>query len=407
MKFKKSICLSLVLTSSLFFVISCGPKSSGPKPSDIHEQVFTVDTHVDTSISRPNGFHITKLNKREEGGGQVDFPRMKQGGLDAICMAVFLSQGNRTEADFKASTLKAENDFAEILETIKAYPDMVELALTPEDAARIEKTGKRIIILSIENGYTMGIDLSHVKKYFDYGVRLSGLCHGKTNEICDSATDKPEHDGLSDMGRKVIAEMNRLGIVVDVSHISDAAFYDVIEASRVPIVASHSSVRALSDSPRNMTDDMLNKLKENGGVIQICLLSSYIKKVEQDPQREEKLKALREKFNAENLSAEDQAKMRAEGEAIEKQHPQRLATVADAMDHLDHVVKLIGIDHVGIGTDFDGGGGLEGCRDASEVGNITKELQKRGYTDEHIRKIWGGNFLRVMSQARDYANSLK
>jgi len=407
MKFIKTIHLSLALALSLFIIISCGPKASEEKTSGLHDQVFTVDTHVDTSVSRSNGFHISKLNKREEGGSQVDFPRMKQGGLDAICMAVFLSQGHRTEADFQASTLQAEKDFKEILDVIKAYPDMVELALTPEDAYRIEKTGKRILFLSIENGYTMGVDLSHVEKYYNYGVRLSGLCHGKTNEICDSTTDKPEHDGLSEQGKKVVTEMNRLGMIVDVSHISDKAFYDVIEASKVPIIASHSSVRALSDSPRNMTDDMLKKLKEKGGVIQICLLSGFIKKVDQDPLREEKLKALKEKYNAENLSAEDQAKSRAEREAVEKQYPEKLATVSDAVDHIDHVVKLIGIDHVGIGTDFDGGGGLDGCRDASEVRNITKELQKRGYTEDQIRKIWGGNFLRVMSQAQDYAKSLK
>ena len=386
----------------LFFVILLFV-TCGQNPAGVHEHVLTVDTHVDTPVSRPNGFHISKLNDRHQGGGQVDFPRMKIGGLDAICYAIFLSQGDRTPEDFKKSTVKAEKDFTDILDVVKAHPDLVELALTPDDAYRIEKTGKRILFLSIENGYTMGVDLSHVKKYYDYGLRLSGLSHGKTNEICDSSTDEPEHGGLSKMGERVVAEMNRLGIVVDVSHISDEAFYDVIDVSKVPIVASHSCARALSDVSRNITDDMLKKLAENDGVIQLCLLSSFIKKVDQDPKREEAMEALRKKYEGGSQSQEVQAKYWAERSEIDKMYPQKRATVADAVDHIDHIVNLIGIDHIGIGTDFDGGGGLEDCMDATEVGNVTIELVKRGYTEDQIRKIWGGNFMRVMRQVQDYA----
>jgi membrane dipeptidase len=372
-------------------------------PADIHERVLTIDTHVDTPVSRPNGFHISQLNDRNRGGGQVDFPRMKMGGLDAIFKAIFLSQGDRTQKDFQLSTEKAERDFSEILEMVKAHPDLVELALTPDDAYRIEKAGKRILFLSIENGYTMGVDLSHAKKYYDYGVRLSGLCHAETNEICDSCTDEPEHNGLSKMGERVIAEMNRLGIVVDVSHVSDDSYYDTIRVSKVPIVASHSCARALCESPRNMTDDMLEKLAENGGVIQLCLLSSFIKKVKQDPRREEALAALQKNYEGRDQSKEDQEKYYAERQVIDKEFPQKHATVADAVDHIDHIVKLIGIDHVGIGTDFDGGGGLEGCMDAAEVGSVTVELVKRGFTEEDIRKIWGGNLIRVMRQVQEYS----
>ena len=394
---KKSNVFLFHLVIMFFLMLSCGQK-----PVDIHEDVLTIDTHVDTPVSRENGFHITKLNDYNQGGGQVDFPRMQQGGLDAICFAVFLSQGNRTEEDFKKSTFKAENDFTKILDVVKTYPDKVELALTPEDAYRIEKTGKRILFLSIENGYTMGVDLNHVQKYYDYGVRLSGLCHGNNNEICDSATDQPIHNGLSEMGKKVVAEMNRLGIIVDVSHISDKAFYDVIETSKVPIVASHSSARTICEHPRNMTDDMLKRLADNGGVIQLCLLSNYIKKVDQDPQREEVLNELRKKYENRN-SDTDQQRYYSEQNEIDKKYPQKKATVADAVDHIDHIVNLIGIEHIGIGTDFDGGGGLEGCMDASEVRNITDELFKRGYTEEQIRQIWGGNYMRVMSEVQGYA----
>jgi len=398
MKMKRIIRLFLVASILMLLIGGCGQD-----PLEIHESVLTIDTHVDTPVSRPNGFHIAKLNDRLQGGGQVDFPRMKQGGLDAICYAIFLSQGGRTAEDFKRSTAKAEKDFADILEVVKNHPDQVELALTPDDAYRIEKTGKRILFLSIENGYTMGVDLTHVKKYYDYGLRLSGLCHGETNEICDSCTDESEHDGLSAMGEKVVAEMNRLGIVIDVSHISDDAFYDLIEASKLPIVASHSCARALCESPRNMTDDMLRKLADNGGVIQLCLLSSFIKKVDQDPMRIEALEALRKKYEGRRQTQEEQANYWAERSEINKEYPERLAAVADAVDHIDHMVNLIGIEHIGIGTDFDGGGGLEGCQDASEVGNVTAELLRRGYSKNDIRKIWGGNFMRVMSQVQDYA----
>ena len=390
----------LLLPTMIWLFSMCAPK-----PDELHERILTVDTHVDTPVSRSNGFDITKLNDRNQDGGQVDFPRMKKGGLDAICYAVFLSQGKRTPEDFKKSTLKAEKDFTDILEVIKTHPDMVELALTPDDAYRIEKTGKRIVFLSIENGYTMGVDSSLIKKYYDYGIRMSGLCHGENNEICDSCTDEPEHNGLSEKGKSVGAEMNRLGIIVDVSHVSDKTFDDVIQVSKVPFVASHSCARVLCESPRNMTDDMLKKLAKNGGVIQLCLLSSFIKDIDQDPKRDEAITKLREKYKNSSQSEEDQQKYRAERKKISKKYPQKRANVADAVDHIDHIVKLIGIDHIGIGTDFDGGGGLDGCMDASELGNITVELVKRGYTEEEIEKIWGGNFMRVMRKVQDFAKN--
>lgn len=392
-----------LMVAAVLFLVSCGPK-----PAEIHQQVFTVDTHVDTPVSRDNGFHISRLNDREKGGGQVDFPRMKQGGLDAICQAIFLRQGDRSPEAFQKSVERAEKDFKDILQVTKDHPDLVELALTPEDAYRIEKSGKRVLFISIENGYNMGLDLSLIQKYYDYGLRVSGLCHGKNNEICDSSTDEPEHGGLSEVGKKVVAEMNRLGIVLDMSHVSDDTFYDVIKVSKVPIVATHSCCRALCDTSRNMTDDMLKKLGENGGVIQICLLSFFVdKNIPQVPEREKLLKELEEKYKDWEKKPDDMRKYFAERRDVDKQYPPKLATIADAVDHIDHVVKLIGIDHVGIGSDFDGGGGLADLRDVSGMAKITEELVKRGYTREEIRKIWGGNFMRVMKQVQDHARALK
>lgn len=397
---KKYFLLPLVIIIVLFLV------SCGTNPAKIHQQVLTVDTHVDTPVARDNGFHITKLNDRKQGGGQVDFPRMKQGGLDAICQAIFLSQGDRSPEAFQKSLIDTEKDFQDILKVLKDHPDQVELALTPDDAYRIEKTGKRILFISIENGYNMGVDLSLVQKYYDYGLRMSGLCHGRNNEICDSSTDKPEHGGLSEVGKRVVAEMNRLGIVIDMSHVSDDTFYDVIKLSKVPIVASHSCARALCDTPRNITDDMLKKLGENGGVIQICLLSFFVdKNIPQVPERQKLLDELEEKYKDWEKNPEKGREYFTNRREIDKQYPPKMATIADAVDHIDHVVKLIGIDHVGIGSDFDGGGGLADLREASDMGKVTDELVKRGYSKEQIRKIWGGNFMRVMREAQAYAGS--
>ncbi|MDP2161778.1 MAG: membrane dipeptidase, partial [Flavobacterium sp.] len=250
----------------------------------------------------------------------------------------------------------------------------------------------------------LGGDLNNVEIFYNRGVRYITLCHTKNNDLCDSSTDTIEHNGVSEFGIKVVEEMNRLGMLIDVSHISDKAFYDVIEQSKTPVIASHSSSRAICNSPRNMTDDMLLKLSENGGVAQVCILSSYLKETPRNPKADSMLVALRQKYNNyESLSDELQKEAGREWRSINKLFPQELATVQDVVDNIDHIVKIAGIDHVGIGTDFDGGGGVEGCFDTSELPNITIELVRRGYTEEEIFKIWGGNFLRVMRENEVFA----
>lgn len=397
----------LMIFFLLFITGACNQETVDitEKAAEIHDRVMTVDTHVDSPhlLLNPE-YDIGKVNDPAEGGGQVDFPRMKQGGVDAVCFATFLSQGERTQKDFEESIVNAMASFQRIKDAVNSYPELAELAMTPDDAYRIEKQGKRAVFLTIENGFSLGLDNSLIEKYYDQGVRVSGLSHARNNEICDSANDTPEHNGLSEAGRKVVAEMNRLGIVIDVSHISDKAFYDVLEETRVPIVATHSSARALCDNPRNMSDDMLRALAENGGVIQLCLLSNYIKVVPQNPDRIKALDALEAKYSGRLESEEDRIAYQKERAEINRLHPVKQATVADAVDHIDHIVEVAGIDHIGIGSDFDGGGGLADCRDASEMGNITLELVKRGYTEEEIRKIWGSNFFRVMQQAQDFAD---
>ena len=233
------------------------------------------------------------------------------------------------------------------------------------------------------------------------GARYIGLSHTSNNQICDSSTDGggPEHNGLSDFGKEVVKEINRIGMLIDVSHISDDAFWDVLEISEHPVVATHSNARAVCDHPRNLTDEMIVALAERGGVVQITFLPSYVKTIEQKPEVLEARRAVREKYNNfRNLDDETMAEGWAAWQRINEEYPVKLPTVSDFVDHIDHVVELVGIDYVGIGSDFDGGGILEDCRDVSEMKNITRELLARGYSEEDIEKIWSGNFFRVFNE---------
>jgi membrane dipeptidase len=269
--------------------------------------------------------------------------------------------------------------------------------------------GKRAIYLGMENGFPIGTHLSRVKEFYNRGVRYITLCHSSNNEICDSSTDKngAKHNGLSKFGKKVVKEMNNLGMLVDVSHISDKSFYDVIKFSMVPVIASHSSVRGIAHHNRNMTDDMIKALAKNGGVIQICLLDSYIKDPDTTTVRYQKEKELRMVFETkfDKMTDEEKKAVRNEWRALGEKYPKKLPTVADCVDHIDYVKNLVGIDYVGIGSDFDGGGGVDGCADVSEFQNITKEMLKRGYTEEEIQKVWGGNFFRVFKEVERFRRS--
>ena len=333
-------------------------------PLVIHENTLTIDTHVDTPLYLymiDPDFDLGEHHDPYERGSKVYFPRMKEGGLDAVFFAVFVWQGERTPQGNEDAKGKALDMFNIIHENLERHSERAELALTAKDAYRIEKGDKRAVYIGMENGYPIGNDLSLIQTYYDLGVRYITLCWSVNNDICDSSTDPkgPEHGGLSNFGSNVVAEMNRLGIIVDVSHISDKAFYDVLDVTTAPVIASHSCARALCDHPRNLNDDMLRKLAERKGVIQVTLYPDYVK-------------------------------------TPNPNDPKRLPTVFDVVDHIDHIVEVAGIDHIGIGSDFDGGGGVEGCFDVSELPNITIELLNRGYSREGIRKIWGANFWRVL-----------
>ncbi len=368
------------------------------KADKLHMNMLTVDTHCDTPMRLTrNGFDLGVRNDK----GCVDFPRMKEGGLDAEFFAIFIGQGPRTPEAFAIEHQNTLATFDSILKSVERYPQMAGLALTPADASRLKAEGRIAAFIGIENGYPIGLDITKVKQYYDLGARYITLCHSANNDICDSSTDPagPEHQGLSAFGEEVVREMNRLGMMIDVSHISDQSFYDVLAITKSPVIASHSSCRALCESPRNLNDDMLLALKKNGGVIQICILSDYLKQPEPNPEFDEKVKELREKWKAMGELTEAQQEQRwSEFSALREKYT-KLATVADAVNHIQHVVDVIGVDYVGIGSDFDGGGGIDGCTDVSMMKNITKELIRRGYSNEDIAKIWGGNVMRVMTAA--------
>ncbi len=377
---------------------------------EIHEQILTIDTHVDTPLRFTNSeFDLSVWHDGKKDGSKLDFPRMKHGGLDAAFFAAFVGQGPRTTE----GNAKAKESIMRTIDSIKSKlnqnSSLAELAWSSDDAYKIKKKGKRAIYIGMENGYPVGNDISLIQYYYDLGVRYITLCHTKHNDICDSSLDpdSAENNGLSEFGKEVIKEMNRVGMIVDVSHVSDKAFYDVIELTKTPVIASHSSVRALCDNPRNLTDEMLKKLSENGGVIQICIFTDYIKTPEPNQVRDSVFKSFRERYeNFDSLTKEEREKARAERIELDKRFPRKLATVSDVVDHIDRVVKVAGIDHVGIGTDFDGGGGVDGCFDASELKNITIELLHRGYNKKEIEKIWGGNFIRVFREVEKYAFKL-
>jgi membrane dipeptidase len=430
--FKFWLKLSLVL--ALLVGVSCGgtePMESvaDVAPSEdeiveqargIHERVLTIDTHDDI----PFNFATEEVDPGVRGERQVDLPKMREGLLDVGYFVVFVGQTPRTPENYEKAKSDAMMKFDAIHRmTDEMYPDEIGFANTADEIESIHAAGKLVATIGIENGYVIGKDLSLVEKYHDLGARYMTLAHGGHNDIADSATpraDEPEseHDGLSEFGEEVVAEMNRVGMMVDVSHISKQAMLDAVVASRAPVVGSHSSMRAINDHPRNMDDEQLLALKDNGGVIQTVALGSFVKSA--SPERQDAIATLREEMGIEGRNV---GRSLAEQELSEDEYEARLseyetrlaqideqwppADVADFVDHIDHGVNLIGIDHIGISSDFDGGGGIVGWNDASETGNVTLELVRRGYSEEEIAKLWGGNLLRVLREAERSASEMQ
>ena len=331
--------------------------SSFAEAKRIHSRIITLDSHCDTPMFFSEGYTADMFSKRTD-KVLVDLPKMREGFLDASIMVAYLKQGERDAESLLAATAKANRILTQIEEMVAANCTAVDIAYTPSDIARLKNIGKKAIMLGIENGYAIGKDLSLLEHFAKRGIVYMTLCHNGDNDICDSARGNAEHGGLSPFGEKVVLEMNRLGIMVDMSHAAESSFYDALEVSKKPIVCSHSSARALCDHPRNLTDDQMKALAQKGGVAQVTMYNGFL---------------------------------RSDGKA----------TILDAVEHLNHMVNIMGIEHVGIGTDFDGDGGIPGMANASEVINFTRRLLQERYSEEQIQMIWGGNFLRVMEQIKN------
>jgi membrane dipeptidase len=397
----------------LAFAAACAVAQTPPtveeRARELHARILTVDTHCDTAMRllSPNWKVGDRHDPAERSSGKIDLPRMKEGGLDAEFFAAFVGQGPLTPEGYERAKTSALRAVEAVHKMTEEYASLIGLAVDPAGARRLKREGRLTAFIGMENGYPIGRDLSNIKIFHDRGVRYITLCHSSDNDICDSSTDRrdPEDKGLSAFGREVVAECNRLGIMVDISHASERSFYDVIAASRAPIIASHSSARAVCDHPRNLTDDQLRALAKNGGVVQICFLGSYVKAMPPVPEREAALKELEAKYG--NIREIRDEALRKEAmaarEAVNQKFPQARPDVRDLVDHIDHVRKVVGIDYVGIGTDFDGGGGIVGCDDVSGMIHVTEELIRRGYSDREIEKIWGGNFFRVFEKVLSLA----
>jgi membrane dipeptidase len=396
--------ISTLLATSVLFLSSCVVDYAGEQGIEeamkLHHELLTVDSHTDTPLRFfKMGTNLARRSDSRKGGGKLDFPRMKEGGLDAVFFAVFLGQRERTSEGNETAKNRALTLFDSIHAVVGRNSEMAEIALSSSDLKTIAKKGKSAVYIGIENAYPIGRDLSLVERYYNMGARYITLCHTANNDVCDSSTDKDgeEHGGLSKFGAEVIMEMNRLGIMIDVSHVSDKSFFDVIEISQAPVIASHSNSREVCKNPRNLTDDMLLKLADNDGVIQLCVLSDYVAETEPFPERDSAKLAVREKYGDWNgLGDSTRNLFAAEWYAIDDIFPPRLANVSQFCDHVDHIVDLTGIDHVGFGSDFDGGAGLDGCYDVTELPNVTLELLRRGYSKSDLQKFWSGNLMRVM-----------
>ncbi|MBW1295002.1 dipeptidase [Aquimarina litoralis] len=413
----------LVILVITFLLVSCKKSSETTnanadkdkeliqKALEIHSRVLTLDTHADTPLRMIQpGFDLSEKHDPKETGSKVDYPRMKEGGLDGIFFATFVAQDIRDDDGHGRAKNLCLQMIDSIITSTKRNADEVGLALNPDDAYSLEKQGKRAIYIGIENGYPVGNDISNVGLYFEKGVRYITLVHSANNDLADSATDPngPEHDGLSDFGSEVVKEMNRLGIMVDVSHGSDSLFYDAISVSKAPIIASHSNARVVTKHDRNMSDEMLKLMAENGGVVQLTMLADYLRQAPPNKERDSAVAALRANMKPfGQMTLEEQTAARKAFEELNTKYPAPPATLKHVGDHIDHIVKVAGIDHVGIGCDFDGGGGIEGVFDASEVMNITIELVRRGYTEEEIEKIWGGNLIRVFKEVQEVAKKIQ
>ena len=363
-------------------------------PADrlLHERMLVLDTHLDTpSLFERPGWDFTEWHEYAFDNTQVDLPRMEAGGLDGGFFVIYTPQRGLDDAAMAEARNAALMRAMAIQRLVAANPDKLELATTAADAERIHAAGKRIVFQSIENSYPLGNDLSLLPLYHKLGVRMAGPVHSKNNQFADSTTDTPRWNGLSPLGREWVKEMNRLGMIVDASHASDAAFDEMLALSTAPIVLSHSGPKAMYDHPRNLDDARMKRLAEKGGVM---FLNSIFLVAHDTSDERDAIQARQERW--EDLSADERRRLVADKAALDAQRPYTTADFDLYMKSLLHAVKVMGVDHVGLGADWDGGGGVIGMDDITALPKITARLRKEGFSDADIAKILGGNLLRVM-----------
>ncbi|MDC7998326.1 dipeptidase [Gilvibacter sediminis] len=395
---------------------------------DIHERVITLDTHCDINVSN----FTDSINYTQDLQTQITLPKMKEGGLDVAWFIVYTGQDSLNTAGYARAYENAMAKFNAIHRLCDSIaPNEIEMAYTSEDVRRISASGKKVAMIGIENGYPVGEDISNVKKFYDLGGRYMSLSHNGHSQLCDSNTGEEDgvwlHDGVSELGKEVIAEMNKWGMMIDVSHPSKKSMKDMIELTKAPIIASHSSARALCDHSRNLDDEQLMWLKENGGVVQTVAFKSYLNTEKYEARQEAEIVVAKQIADSMGVTWMERKEVMALPMAERREYfnfymtmmpiqKQKLAKmtdlppavdVGDFVDHIDYLVEKIGIDHVGISSDFDGGGGIAGWDDASETFNVTLELVKRGYTEEQIEKLWSGNLLRVLDEVQAVAAKIQ
>lgn len=420
--------LALIFTGNLAFAQQNNEDALLEKAKEIHENVITIDTHADININNFTEDRNYSMNL----DNQVTLPKMEAGGLDVAWFIVYTGQDELTEEGFKSAYENAMSKFEAIHKLVEDFaPQQIGLATNSEEVRKLVSEGKKVAMIGVENGYPIGKDIENVEKFYNLGARYMSLAHQGHSQLSDSNTgeenDEWLHNGLSDLGKKVISEMNRLGMMIDVSHPSKEAIKEMFELSKAPLIASHSSARKLCNHSRNLDDELLLLFKEHGGVVQTVAFSAYVNTEKDKAFSEASARVFEEK--AEEMSFEilprdtikalsnaernayyaDYQKVRSEAAPkidLLKEEIEPVG-VSDFVDHIDYMVDLIGIEHVGISSDFDGGGGIHGWQDASETLNITKELVKRGYTEGEIAKLWGENLLRVMDEVDAVAARLQ
>jgi len=359
----------------------------------IHLKTTTLDTHNDIDVKN----FTDSLNYSQDTETQVNLPKMIAGALDVSWFIVYTKQGDLTPQGYKIAADNAQSKFEAIRRLTEVYaPNKIGLATSSVEVDSLREMGKKVAMIGVENAYPIGLDTASVKRYFDMGARYMSLAHNGHNQFSDSNTGEfdntVKHGGISTLGKQLIEKMNYYGVMVDISHPSKEAIRQTIAHSKAPVIASHSSARSLSDHPRNLDDEQLQWIKESGGVVQTVALAAFVNK-EKD--------AAYKKAKDSLLKIDPKASL----ETIKNSNPP--VNVSDFVDHIDYIKNKIGIDHVGISSDFDGGGGIEGWQDASQTYNITLELVRRGYNEQEIGKIWSGNLLRVLDRTQEVAKELQ